>query len=315
MNPVLNFHHLRIFKTVVDRGSHAAAAQRLHLSQPAVSMQLKQLEEAVGLPLFELVRRRNQLTEAGKLLYGFAVRIFNLEKEAEDALRGMKGLSVGSLRVGASTTPGIYLLPETLAEFQKRHPEIEIDLAIQNSRLIEKSLLDNEIDLGVCGQEVTCHPDIIVEPVIRDRLVVVAAPGHPLAGRPALQWTDLASECFIIREKGSGTREVAEERLAAIGITLEKVQVFNHPEAIKRAVMAGMGLAILSALAVKVETAMGSLVPLAMAEDIGLHRYLNLAYHREKHLMPAVESFADVLRNLDDTFQRTDKSLSPEESR
>ena len=178
----VTLRQLRTFKAVADLNSFSLAAQQLRLSQPSVSYQVKELEEALGLPLLDRLGKRVHLTEAGSVLYSYARRTLDVLDEAALALEEMRGIKRGNLRVGASTTVGIYLLPAALGAFKKLHPGLVISLEIGTRARVQEQVLNNELDLAVVGPALK-DPDLAILPFVSDELVVVAPAGHRLAGR------------------------------------------------------------------------------------------------------------------------------------
>src|SRR5713101_1537270 len=205
LDRAMTLRQLRTFKTVADLNSFSLAAQRLKLSQPSISYQVKELEEALGVPLLDRLGKRVQLTEAGTLLYGYARRMLDVLDEATIAIEEMRGIQRGNLRVGASTTVGIYLLPAALGAFKKLHPGLVISLEIGLRARVQEQVLRNELDLAVVGPA-SKDPELAIIPFISDELVVVAPANHPLASRRGLTLKHLAGQPFVMREPASGSR-------------------------------------------------------------------------------------------------------------
>src|ERR1700686_1217497 len=201
----VTLRQLRTFKTVADLNSFSLAAQQLRLSQPSVSYQVKELEEAIGLPLLDRLGRRVNLTEAGTVLYAYARRTLDVLDEASLALEELRGIKRGNLRVGASTTVGSYLLPPPLGALKKLHPGLVISLEIGKRARVQEHVLLNELALAVVGPALK-DPDLAIIPFVSDELVVVAPAGHKLAGRKGLALKDLQREPFVMREAASGSR-------------------------------------------------------------------------------------------------------------
>jgi DNA-binding transcriptional LysR family regulator len=259
----LNLHHLRIFASVAEQGGFSRAATVLRLSQPAVSKSVRELEREIGSPLFERGGRAPRLTESGTLLFARARELFAVERSAEEELRALRGLESGVLRIGASTTVITYLLPPYLARFRAAHPHIVLQVASANTRNIARALIERRIDVALVEGPVT-DARIEVIPWRDDELVVISSPSHPLASRKKVVLSDLAAESFIVRERGSGTRTVAESALALHGVRLTVAMQLASTEAIKQAVAAGLGLAIVSRSAIDDQLALGrvAIVPL-----------------------------------------------------
>lgn len=269
-------------------------------------MQVRKLEKVLGIPLFHQVGKQVQLTEGGRLLAEYANRISQMEKEAERAVAELRGLSRGLLRVGASTTPGAYLLPRVLSNYKGRYPGIELDLQIANTRAIEAQVLQGALDCGVIGEEAGGTPDLEVEPLVRDTLVVLVAPHHPLNQSGGVTLDQLLSHSFVLREPGSSTREVLERRLRALGRTVRPELELGTPEAVKEAVAAGLGIGVVSRLAVQWELATGRLTAVPV-EGLTLERELNLIFHRGRRLTGAAQAFIQLLKD----WTRQDEQARP----
>lgn len=284
-------HQLRIFKTVADVGGFSRAAERLHLSQPAVSHQVKALSAAIGAPLFEAIGRRIQPTETGRLLYEHAGQILSGFEAAGRAIDEHRGLKRGLLRLVGDTTVGIYVLPDVLGAFKRVHPDIALRLDIGNRQHVYERLLSNEADFAVVGRTWP-RPDVplTVRPFLPNELIAIAAPGHPLAGARRVSLARLANEPFILREPGSGTRETAEEALAGTGRPVQVAMELASNGAIKRAVARGLGVAILSRYAVSLELRLGVVVELPVT-GFPLRRQWHLVYPRDRRFGPVGAAF------------------------
>lgn len=261
----MNLNALRLFAAVVEHRGFSRAAEAVHVSQPAVSKAVRELERRAGMPLLERGGRGVRLTEAGTALYARARRIFAEERAAEEELRARRGVELGTLRIGASTTIATYLLPELLAAFDRRHPGVELRVESLNTRAVVERLLAYELDVALVEGPVRAAE---VESTVwrEDRLVMIAPTSHRLAGR-SVAAGELARERFLVREPGSGTRAVSEAALAALGVEPGTTLELGSTEAIKRAVAAGLGVAMVSLSALEVELALGTL---AVVEVEGL---------------------------------------------
>ncbi len=284
-------HQLRIFRTVADLRSFTRAAEQLHLSQPAISHQVKALSAAIGAPLFEEIGRRIQPTETGRLLYEHASLILSEFEAAGRAIDEHHGLERGLLRLVGDTTVGIYVLPDVLGAFKQAHPNIALRLDVGNRQYVYERLLTNEADFAVVGRT-WLRPDVplTVRPFLPNELIAIAAPGHPLAGARRVSLARLADEPFILREPGSGTRETAEEALAKTGRPVQVAMVLASNGAIKRAVARGLGVAILSRYAVSLELRLGVVVELPVT-GFPLRRQWHLVYPRDRRLGPVGQAF------------------------
>ena len=252
----LNLHHLRVFTAVAEHGGFSRAAIALRLSQPAVSKTVQELERQVGLALFDRVGRTPKLTDAGAGLLIRARELFGVERIAEEELAALRGLDRGILRVGASTTVATYFLPPLLARFHAQHPGVTLRVLSANTRAVARRLLEGRLDIALVEGPVH-HERISAVPWREDELVVIAPAAHPLLRKRRLVPADLADETFILREPGSGTREVAESELARYNVHPTASMQLGSTEAIKQAVAAGLGLAVVSRASAADQLALG----------------------------------------------------------
>jgi len=291
----VTLRQLRTFKTVADLNSFSLAAQQLRLSQPSISYQVKELEEAIGLPLLDRLGRRVHLTEAGSVLYAYARRTLDVLDEASLELEEMRGIKRGNLRVGASTTVGIYLLPAALGAFKKLHPGLVISLEIGTRARVQEQVLHNELDLAVVGPALK-NPELTVIPFISDELVVVAPAGHPLATRRGLTLKDLAGQPFVMREAASGSRWSLEKAARKAGVKLQVGMELGSNGAIKHAVESGLGLAVISRYACTLELSSGRLVELGV-RGFPIRRDWHIVHLRRRKLPASVSTFIEFLRD------------------
>ncbi|HVX38130.1 MAG TPA: LysR substrate-binding domain-containing protein [Gemmatimonadaceae bacterium] len=253
----INLHHLRLFTSVVDRGGFTKAAAALHLSQPAISKSINELEKQLHLSLLDRSSRTVKLTDAGETLYAHAKQLFGVERAAEQDLRELRGMKRGVLRVAASTTIATYMLPGALGRFHLRHPGVQISVASANTRQVLKMLLQWHVDVALVEGPAT-HPRVHAHPWRDDELVVIAPPDHRLVAGADV--TDLAHETFLVREPGSGTRVVTENALERSGVRLSRTMRVGGTEAMKQGVAAGLGLAIVSRAAAADQLQLGKVV-------------------------------------------------------
>src|SRR5262249_1660102 len=239
MQPTMR--QLEVFLAVARAGSFRRAADRVHLSQPALSQHVGELERGFGVRLFDRHGRTVTLTEAGRVLEEHAVRIFATLASAEEAIADVAGGAKGALVVGASTTPGLYLMPALMSAIEREQPGISVDLRIANSRAIEEQVRANELDLGVVGGHGLGPGEECLATGMLDELVLIVPPGHAWARRARLTPSVLAQERLLMREEGSATRQVTERALQQADVKIGRIRVLDHTEAIKQAVMANLG--------------------------------------------------------------------------
>jgi DNA-binding transcriptional LysR family regulator len=257
---------------VAQEGSFSRAAERLMVSQPAISLHVAELEGKLKLKLFDRLPRATRPTEAGRVLAEFARRIQGIRAEAEHAMADLRGLRRGRLAVGATLTIGAYLLPELLGRFRRAHPEIELELVVANTEDIQQRLRDATLDVGFTEGEP--GGDGLQSTVFaQDELIAIAPPGHPLLEHKRVTAAMFCRYPLLAREAGSGTRAVAERALASRGIAIKPALVLPQAEAIMRCVAEGLGVAILSELAAGREVASGRLMRIKLS-DLTIRRPL-----------------------------------------
>ncbi len=283
---------LQVFEKVAKHLSYTRAAEELYLSQPAVSMQIKQLESHVGLPLLEQMGKKIFLTAAGQELFQYARSIGLQLAEIEAIFDEMKGLKQGKITLSVVNTAN-YFTPQLLAKFCKRHPGINVNLLVANRDAVLSQLADNTTDLAIMGQPPD-GIDVSAESFLENPLVVIAAPDHPLASIRHIKYARLASETFLSREPGSGTRSAMERSFAEHGVQPHISMEMETNEAIKQAVQAGMGLGILSLHSIELELETKRLVVLNV-EDFPLRRHWFVVYRSNKRLSGAALAFKDFL--------------------
>ncbi|HEV8441789.1 MAG TPA: LysR family transcriptional regulator [Methylomirabilota bacterium] len=305
----LNLGQLRVFEAVTRAGSFAGAARRLGVTPPAVSLQIRQLEEAHGVRLFDRVRRRVRLTAAGQTLEPYAQRIVALAADAERALGETRRFATGRLRVVASGTSAAYYLPPLLTEFRRRYPGLRIHLDVENSQRVRERVLSLEDDVGVLGVE-TPHPDLVFELLAEDPLVVIVPPGHPWARRRRLSLAELIGQDLILREPGSASRQLVERRLLRLGAGRLPAMEIASNEVIKRAVEMGNGVSLMSAAIVRREVEAGHLRALPVRGE-RLARNIYLVYHRERRESPLIQALLKVARELGRGRRRRNRKELP----
>jgi DNA-binding transcriptional LysR family regulator len=285
----VSLRQLSVFAAVARHASFARAAEELHLTQPAVSMQVKELEATVQLPLFERAGRSVRLTAPGEYLLVYARRVLAVLREAETAMAGLRGVEGGRMTIGMVSTAE-YFVPRLLARFRAEHPAVEMRLSIGNNReSLVRQLRDNEVDLAVMGRPPR-ELDARAEPFAANPLGIIAAPGHALARRRRVAPKALEAEPFIVREPGSGTRAAMEQFFRDQRIAPPRAMEMSSNETIKQAVIADMGLAFVSLHTVALELSVGQLVALKVA-GLPLIRRWHIVNIQAKPLLPAAEAF------------------------
>ncbi len=303
----MNLSQLKAFLAVAQDRSFSRAAEKLYLTQPAVSKQIQALEEGLGMRLFDRVGRSILLTQAGNILHDHAHIAFRTLEEARETINQLRGLQRGHLRISAASTIGTYMLPQPLGELKAQFPGIEISLAITNKARVVQQVLNHEVELGFVGPPVE-PAELEMEEYLLDELVLIMAPTHRLAREESVGVAELAEEVFILREQGSGTREIMEEELGRVRVNLKKAMELGSTEAIKQAVAANLGVSIVSKFAISLETLQGRLA-VARLPELNLRRQLFVIHHGGRTLSPAAQEFCSLLRRSAVVRRKT---LSPD---
>jgi DNA-binding transcriptional LysR family regulator len=294
---------LQVFHTVARLLSFTKAAETLHMTQPAVTFQVRQLEEHFNTRLFDRTHNRISLTDAGKKVYEYADRIFELYSEMENSVREMTGEISGALTIGASTTIAEYMLPTLLGDFKEKYPDVTVHLKVANSDGIVSMVENNTIDLGVVESPVS-NKNLVVENCKRDKLVAIVPPGHPLANEESLSFPRLLEYPFICREEGSGTREVIGDYLANLpncSASLKIAMELGSPEAVKGAVEAGMGVSVVSGATIQKELRLATLVALNL--DPPLDRPFSFVHQKQKFRLRIMEELLEFARHYCEEHQ------------
>ena len=288
----VTFRQLKVFESVARHLSYTKAAKELYLSQPAVSMQIKQLEENAGLPLLQQIGKKTFLTEAGAEMYHYARSIARELEEVGAIMEQLKGLESGALEITVATTANAFAT-RMLAMFKKKHEGVSISLGVTNRERLLRQLADNEKDIAIMGRPPK-DEDLIAESFAENPLVVVAAHDHPLASKKAISLKTLQDEIFVVREQGSGTRTAMQRFFEQHDMEITSSMEMNENEAIKQAVQAGMGLGIVSLHTLELELETKRLVILDV-EDFPIMRHWYLVHRKEKRLPPMAQSFKDFV--------------------
>ena len=287
---------LQVFHTVARLLSFTKAAESLHMTQPAVTFQVRQLEEYFNTRLFDRAHNRISLTDAGKRVFEYADEIFELYAKMDNAVRDLTGEISGVLIIGASTTIAEYMLPSLLGDLKKKYPDVNVQLRVSNSEGIVHMVENNDIDLGVVESPVL-NKNLVVEECRKDRLVAIVPPQHPLSNNKEVTIKELLEHEYIAREEGSGTREVIHEQLADAGMKSADLHIsmeLGSPEAIKGAVEAGMGVSIVSEVTIHKELEIGTLVALELTPS--LERPFSFVHQKQKFRQCAMDELLDFAR-------------------
>jgi DNA-binding transcriptional LysR family regulator len=296
----LNFHQLHIFYTVAEKGSFSHAAAALHMTQPAVTMQVQALEDYFGVKLFHRSTKKIELSESGRTLLPFAKRSIELIRETDVAMSKFTRMIEGRLQLGASLTMGEYILPRLLGPFGKEYPNISVSMKVMNTSQILEEVLGHQLNFGLVEAPID-HPDVHTEPVLSDELKLIVPADHPLAAKDCVLMEEVLAYPFVLREQGSGTRRVMEEELDRRGIDFTSMNIvmeLGSTGAIKSAVEAGLGISILSQSSVKHEVTLG-LFKMITISNISFERSFYAIYLNSTLLPISAVSFMTFLRQED----------------
>ncbi|MBW1702933.1 MAG: LysR family transcriptional regulator [Deltaproteobacteria bacterium] len=292
---MINFNQLRNFYHTAKNRSFTLAAKRLYITQPAVTAQVKSLEDYCNLKLFKKRGRTIYLTDEGKTLYEYARKFFEYEKEIEDVIEDMRELKRGVLRLGTTKAYARYFMPFMITGFHEAYPQIKIHLNEGSSSDMIYSLLDLKIEVAIIAKAED-HPDVYFTPFSQEEMVLIVAPDHHLARKKAVSFKELAEEPIIMKEIGSGTRKLINELFAQSNCTPNVLMETSNAEFIKQLVQRGDGISFLVREAVASELRENKLATVPMEKDIFLD--VSIAYLKDQHLSPSARAFLDTLKKL-----------------
>ena len=288
----MTIRQLEVFLAVGQAKSFSRAAERIHLSQPTLSEHMRELEAELGVRLFVRHPRSVSLTEAGRVFDDYATRVVATLAAGRQALAELDGLQRGSLVVGASTTPGTYVLPALIARFRDAYPGIDVALRIANSRIVEERVRDGEVDVAVIGGHTLGPGERCVAAGIVDELQLIAGTKQPIGA--TISRAKLAQQPLLIREEGSATRQVMERALRQAGIAVRPAMELDHTETIKRAVMAGLGIAFVSRYAIEDEVRAKRLRVVAV-DALKIRRHFHVIHDERRPLSASARAFVGFL--------------------
>ncbi len=291
-------HKLKVFCTVAETRSFSKTSEIIHLTQPAVSLQIQSLEEVYETKLFDRSSSTVALTPAGEVLYKYAKEILVLYASAEKVIGKLTGLVKGSITIGACSNVGNYLLPSVITDFKKTHQKVKVHLLVCNTKRVIELLNSGSIDLGLVSVD-SVRQKMIVKKLVSDELLVIVSPDHPWAKKKEVPVSDLTKEPFIFREAGSGTRQMIEKFLARHGITPHEMKistVLGSTEAIKDVVENGLGISIISGWAARKESKYGTLRLLRLKEE-KMVRDFSLIINKNSVSSSALDEFLTFLKS------------------
>ncbi|MGB8211942.1 MAG: LysR family transcriptional regulator [Anaerolineales bacterium] len=294
----MNLRHFRIFLTVCEAGTMRRAAEISYMTQPSISQAIAELEREYGVRLFERLNHKLYLTTAGQQLRFYANSILNLSDQAKKELANLG--AGGSLRIGASLTIGTHLLPGFVNAYRKEMPAADIFTQVDNTSVIERLILEDQLDLGLVEGPVY-SPYILEEMLCEDEMIIICGPGHPMWDKQQIEPRELAGQAFIMREPGSGTRDIFERVMNAAGANWKIAGVYNNTETIKQAARSNLGLAIVPKIAVG-EEMQRDLVRQIEVRGMNFTRPFNLVYHHQKFFTAAMRTFMRICKENSPTL-------------
>ncbi|MDG6884427.1 HTH-type transcriptional regulator CysL [Clostridium perfringens] len=293
----MNFRKLKIFFETAKCLNMTKVAKSMYISQPSISQAIAELESDLDVKLFDRIGKRLYLTHDGEVYFEYSRRILNLYEEANSIIRSSKEGQKGKIIIGASTTIGIYILPKLIKEFNELHKNIEISLIIENTQLIEELIIENKVDIALVEGYVKSN-ELEVFDIGKDELVFISNPNNPIFLKDKITLKDLENENFIMRESGSGTREIIENYLIKQGCNYNVYMELGNTEAIVKVVETGLGIACVSCKAIEKRINDG-LIKEIKIDDIKVNRDLYLIYHNDKFISRNLKIFIDKIKNSD----------------
>lgn len=293
----MDLHKIEIFCTLIKLRSFSKTAKALYLTQPTVSGHIKNLERELGVTLLDRLGKRVVPTEEGEILYRYGQRLLALRDQARQEIEGLSGRISGVLKIGGSTIPGAYILPSCIGAFKKKHPSISIQLLIEDTARVTEAVLNGELCMGVVGAR-SSDGRLETHAFLDDELVVAVPPNHPWTGKKTVSVAALKHQPFILREEGSGTRHIMEERLEKAGLSLadlEVVAIMGSSDAVRQAVKSGLGVSILSFRALQDDIESGLLSAVHL-KGLKIERSFFVILLKGKSRSPLCRAFLDFLR-------------------
>jgi DNA-binding transcriptional LysR family regulator len=291
----MNLSYLKLFNTLAIELSFSKAASLLYISQPAVSIQIKKLEEDMGFKLFDRVGKQLQMTENGEILYQYTKKIFDLVDEADAVLTKKYANLKGMVEIGASNTPGTYILPRILSEYSEFFPEVVTNLHIGNTFEVEKMVLEDRVDFAIKGGNVMYNSKLYVEWLAEDEVIFITSPNSCLAGRDYVDSNELANCKFVVHEKNSRLYNLVQHILEEQGLLDNITMTVGHVDAIKQAVRLELGIAAIPISTVEDELKAGTLCQFRVKDKSWFYPY-NLVYNKERHRSPASRRLMELVR-------------------
>jgi DNA-binding transcriptional LysR family regulator len=298
----LDLHYLKLFNALASELSYSKAADSLFISQPAVSMQIKKLENELGFKLFERIGKNLHLNESGKLLYQYTSQIFSLVSEAKAKMYTQNGIVRGNLMIGASNTPGTYILPRILGEFKELYPEVNTRMHVANTYEIERMIFENKADFAINGGPCASHQQIVVDKLTTEDIVLISSPRNNLSTYEYVEPYQLGKAKFIAHEENSQLYKLLTNILEELSLPVNISMALGNIEAIKQAVAWDLGIAAIPRSAITIEVKLGLLKVLKLKDYSWSYNY-SLLYHKNKHITPSAEKLIQLIRERMGTLE------------
>ncbi|KRE54256.1 LysR family transcriptional regulator [Paenibacillus sp. Soil522] len=289
---------LRVFVAVTEQRHFSRAADLLNISQPGVSLHIRNLENELGAKLLHRSPKQVRLTEAGDVMYQKAKQILSLYEEAKQDIQMLQDKVTGAIQIGASFTIGEYVLPKRLAEFAAQYPLVAMQVTIGNTEEIVQAVRSNELDVGLIEGE-TNATDLVITPYMKDEMILIAPSASPLTTERFVDTEMLQNQVWVLRESGSGTRAFSDQFMRDAGLTLKRSYIFNSSQSVKEAVVSGLGIALLSRWIVRRELESGELNELRLNKE-RFERNFSIIHHKEGAATMAVNMFIQRLLTAGD---------------
>jgi len=297
----MQLQQLQAFRAVIKNGGFERATESLHLSQPAISIRVKELEKQLGADLFKRSGKRIELTDAGRIVAEYTDRVMIVLEEMTLAIDELKGFKRGQLRCGATTTIAVHLLPKVLVQFKKKFPNVEIKVVVEKTAEIEKQILADELDIGMVSGTMRNPSAFNILHYLTDELVLIAPPDHPLAKQRRVSLKQIAKYPLILRDKGSLPRLIIDESFRAAGLSYNCMMVIETSEALKKAVAEGLGCSITPHCSIQLEKQTNTLAYARIAGS-PMKREFRAITHKDRKLLGPVNPFLEILRAEAKTF-------------
>lgn len=291
----MDLHYLKLFNTLASELSFSKAADKLFISQPAVSMQIKKLETELSVKLFDKVGKSIFLNDNGKMLYEFTKKIFTLVDEAEACFKSQSGILKGVINIGASNTPGTYIMPRILGEFKEVYPDVNTNLHVGNTYEIDRMIFENRVDFAVNGGDILYSSEVNVEKLMNDEVMLVSSPNNRLAELEYVERDDLKSARYITHEKNSQLCKLLEDILNELGLPANIAMTLGSIDAIKQAVSADLGISAIPRSAICMELKFGLLKQFKIKDKKWLYPY-NLIYHKKRQLSVSAKKLMELVK-------------------